>query len=168
MTNKSVSEVRADVRLKRPRRSAWPRNVGIGRLQDAAALRIVGGLAVLALAACAPLSGPPSSAGLASAGAKTPPARDIMTFALPPDALGAHDPQLTAVLGKAGALAAAQKQPATILVTALGQDFRYINQALWNGVPAPHAANVRLENRTAGPNQPYTVTIKTSDKGSGT
>jgi hypothetical protein len=86
-----------------------------------------------------------------------------MTFVIPPDALGAHDPQLTAVLTKAGALAAAQKRPATIQVAALAQDFRYLNQALWNGVPAQRAGYVRLENLTVSASQPYSVTIRMQD-----
>ncbi len=85
---------------------------------------------------------------------------EIMSFTVPPDALGARDPQLTAVLAKAGALAAAQKQPTTILVTALGQDLPYLNQSIWRGVPAQHAAKLSLDNLTAGANQPYSVSIK--------
>jgi hypothetical protein len=85
---------------------------------------------------------------------------EIMSFTIPPDALGARDPQLTAVLAKAGALAAAQKQPTTILVTALGQDLPYLNQSIWRGVPAQHAAKLSLDNLTAGANQPYSVSIK--------
>ncbi|MGF6726275.1 hypothetical protein P3T43_005664 [Paraburkholderia sp. GAS41] len=85
---------------------------------------------------------------------------EIMSFTIPPDALGARDPQLTAVLGKVGALAATQKQPTTILVTALGQDFPYLNQAIWRGVPAQHAVKLSLDNLTVGANQPYSVSIK--------
>ncbi|CBJ41867.1 hypothetical protein AB6Q13_18180 [Ralstonia solanacearum] len=119
--------------------------------------RLTGGAAILALVGCAQLPLPPGSTPQANRG----PSGEIMTFTIPPDALGAHDPQLTAVLTKAGALAAAQRQPATILVTALTQDFRYLNQALWNGVPAQRASHVHLENLTVGASQPYTVTIKT-------
>ncbi len=120
--------------------------------------RLTSGAAILALVGCAQLPSPSQgSAQQASRG----PTGEIMTFTLPPDALGAHDPQLTAVLTKAGALAAAQRQSTTILVTALAQDFRYLNQALWNGVPAPRASHVHLENLTVGASQPYTVTIKT-------
>jgi hypothetical protein len=85
---------------------------------------------------------------------------EIMSFTIPPDALGARDPQLTAVLAKAGALAAAQPQPAAIRVTALGQDFPYLNQAIWRGVPAQRKARLTLENLTAGANQTYTVSIR--------
>jgi hypothetical protein len=67
------------------------------------------------------------------------------------------------VLTKAGALAAAQKRPATIQVAALAQDFRYLNQALWYGVPAQRASYVRLENLTVSATQPYSVTIRTQD-----
>jgi len=114
---------------------------------------------LLALVGCAQL---PAQAPGASA-ARTASASEIMTFTIPPDALGAHDPQLTAVLTKAGALAAAQKRPAVIQVAALAQDFRYLNQALWNGVPAQRAASVRLENLTVSASQPYSVTIRTQD-----
>ncbi|MGA3249673.1 MAG: hypothetical protein ABSD12_16175 [Paraburkholderia sp.] len=91
---------------------------------------------------------------------KPPVTTEIMSFTIPPDALGARDPQLTAVLAKAGALAATQKQPTTILVTALGQDFPYLNQAIWRGVPAQHAVKLSLDNLTAGANQPYSVSVK--------
>lgn len=112
-------------------------------------------VALFALSGCAPL--PPVSATQPE---KPPVAADIMTFTIPPDALGARDPQLTAVLAKAGALAAAQKQPTTILVTALGQDFTYLNQAIWRGVPAQHAVKLSLDNLTAGASQPYSVSIR--------
>ena len=112
-------------------------------------------VALLALAGCAQM--PPVTATQAP---KPPVSNEIMSFTIPPDALGARDPQLTAVLAKAGALAAAQKQPTTILVTALGQDFPYLNQAIWRGVPAQHAVKLSLDNLTAGANQPYSVSIK--------
>jgi hypothetical protein len=115
--------------------------------------------AMLTLVGCAQL---PSQTSASHSGRATP-ATEVMTFTIPPDALGAHDPQLTAVLTKAGALAASQRQPTTILVAALAQDFRYINQALWNGVPAPRANNVHLENLTVNASQPYSVTIKTQE-----
>jgi hypothetical protein len=112
-------------------------------------------VALLALAGCAQM--PPVTATQAP---KPPVSNEIMSFTIPPDALGARDPQLTAVLAKAGALAAAQKQPTTILVTALGQDLPYLNQAIWRGVPAQHAVRLSLDNLTAGANQPYSVSIK--------
>ncbi|CAJ0716184.1 MULTISPECIES: hypothetical protein [Ralstonia] len=114
--------------------------------------------ALLALAGCAQMP-----AQTPAPVARTAPTGEVMTFAIPPDALGAHDPQLTAVLTKAGALAAAQKRSATIQVAALAQDFRYLNQALWNGVPAQRAGYVRLENLTVSASQPYSVTIRTQD-----
>lgn len=117
-------------------------------------------VALLGLAGCAQL---PAQTPAATPVARTAPAGEVMTFTIPPDALGAHDPQLTAVLTKAGALAAAQKRPATIQVAALAQDFRYLNQALWNGVPAQRAGYVRLENLTVSASQPYSVTIRTQD-----
>lgn len=123
--------------------------------------RLAAGAALLALVGCAQLPSPVPTA--AAPAARAAQAGDVMTFTIPPDALGAHDPQLTAVLTKAGALAAAQKRPATIQVAALAQDFRYLNQALWNGVPAPRAGHVRLENLTVSASQPYSVTIRTQD-----
>ncbi|AET88982.1 MULTISPECIES: hypothetical protein [Caballeronia] len=90
---------------------------------------------------------------------------DILRFEIPADALGARDPQLSAILAKAGALAAAQKQPTTILVTALAQDFPYLNQAIWKGVPAKHAVRLSLENLTASARQPYSVSIKPTQGG---
>ena len=68
---------------------------------------------------------------------------------------------LAAVLTKAGALAAAQPQSTVVLVTALGQDFAYLNQAVWKGVPAQRMSKVSFENRTAGLGQPYSVSIRT-------
>jgi type IV pilus biogenesis protein CpaD/CtpE len=106
-------------------------------------------VALLTLAGCAQVP-----AVTATQPQKPPVTNEIMSFTIPPDA------QLTAVLAKAGALAAAQKQPTTILVTALGQDFPYLNQAIWRGVPAQHAVKLSLDNLTAGPNQPYSVSIK--------
>jgi hypothetical protein len=96
---------------------------------------------------------------------KPAPVADIIRFEIPADALGARDPQLTAILAKAGALAAAQKQPTTILVTALAQDFPYLNQAIWKGVPARHTVRLNLENLTAGARQPYSVSIKPTQGG---
>jgi hypothetical protein len=89
------------------------------------------------------------------------PANEVISFDIPPDALGARDPQLTAVLARAGALAAAQAQPTVVLVTALGQDFAYLNQAVWKGVPTQRTTRVNFENRTAGLGQPYSVSIRT-------
>jgi hypothetical protein len=107
------------------------------------------------MAGCAQLP-----ANTASQADKPPVSNDVISFAIPPDALGARDPQLSAVLAKAGALAASQKQPTTILVTALGQDLPYLNQAIWRGVPSQHPAKLSLENQTAGGNQPYSVSIR--------
>jgi len=111
-------------------------------------------VAVLALAGCAQM---PSST--ATRPDKAP--NEVISFEIPADALGARDPQLTAVLAKAGALAAAQKQSTVVLVTALGQDFTYLNQAVWRGVPAQRMTKVSFENRTAGLGQPYSVSIRT-------
>lgn len=116
-------------------------------------------VALLAVTGCAQLQ----TQTPATSTARTAPTGEVLTFTIPPDALGAHDPQLTSVLTKAGALAAAQKRPATIQVAALTQDFRYLNQALWNGVPAQRANYVHLENLTVSASQPYSVTIRTQD-----
>jgi hypothetical protein len=111
-------------------------------------------LAVLFVTGCAQLQQQPNTAQ-----AEKPAVSNvIMKFDIPADALGARDPQLTAVLAKAGALAAAQKQPTVIRVTALGQDFKYINQAIWRGVPQ-QGLKPTLENLTTGANQTYSVSI---------
>lgn len=112
-------------------------------------------LVFLAMTGCAQLQ-----SGDAARNDKSAAAGDVMTFAIPPDALGARDPQLSAVLAKAGAVAASQKKPTTILVIALSQDFTYLNQAIWKGVPAQHAQKITLENQTAGLGQPYSVSIR--------
>ncbi len=125
------------------------------RLPLSSALWLAGGAALLGMAGCARLP--------AAAPAESRATGEVFRFALPPDALGARDPQLTAVLGKAGTLAAAQKQPATILVSALGQDFPYLNHALWAGVPARAGTRVRLENLTVGAGQPYSVAIRIAE-----
>ena len=109
----------------------------------------------IAVTGCAPMP-----AASTAATDKPAPSADLLRFEIPADALGARDPQLSAILAKAGALAAAQKQPTTILVTALAQDFPYINQAIWKGVPARHTIRLSLENLTAGARQPYSVSIK--------
>ncbi|CAM2153317.1 MULTISPECIES: hypothetical protein [Paraburkholderia] len=118
-------------------------------------------LAVLAVTGCAQLpQGNTAQSGNAPASAS------VLRFDIPADALGARDPQLSAVLAKAGALAAAQKQPTVIRVTALGQDLRYINEAIWKGVPARQAQKPVLENLTAGANQTYSVAIEPPKTGS--
>lgn len=112
-------------------------------------------LALLAVTGCAQLQ----QANTAQAD-KPPMPGDIMHFDIPADALGARDPQLSAVLAKAGSLAAAQKQPTVIRVTALGQDLPYINQAIWKGVQQQQGLKPTLENLTAGANQTYSVSIR--------
>ncbi len=126
-----------------------------GALARRLAMALPGAAALLVMAGCAQL--PAFTAAQAPA-----PENVIASFVIPPDALGARDAQLAGVLAKAGALAARQKQPATIVVTALGQDLPYLNQAIWKGVPAQRSAAVHLENLTAGASQPYSVTIKTA------
>jgi hypothetical protein len=114
----------------------------------------------IAVTGCAPMP----AASTAQTDKPAAPA-DIIRFEIPADALGARDPQLTAILAKAGALAAAQKQPTTILVTALAQDFPYLNQSIWKGVPSKHTVKLSLENLTAGARQPYSVAIKPTQGG---
>ena len=114
-------------------------------------------LIALALTGCAQL--PAVTATQPDKPVPTPP-NEVLSFTIPPDALGAHDPQLAAVLAKAGSLAAAQKRPTTIRVTAMAQDFRYLNQAIWKGVPAQRSAEISFENLTAGMSQTYSVSIK--------
>ena len=115
---------------------------------------------VALLTGCAPVQ--PVTTAVAPPPKPVKPANEVIDFTIPPDALGAHDPQLTAILAKAGSLAAAQKHPTTIRVIALTQDFRYLNQAIWRGVPPQRAADITLENLTAGMADPYSVSIKTT------
>ena len=117
-------------------------------------------LAVLAVTGCAQLH-PADSAQADKPGVSGA----ILRFDIPADALGAHDPQLSAVLAKAGALAAAQKRPTVIRVTALGQDLRYINESIWKGVPVHSSNKPVLENLTAGANQTYSVSIEPLQSG---
>jgi hypothetical protein len=93
----------------------------------------------------------------------TPAPGKIADFVIPADALGARDPQLSAVLIKTGALAARQPRPTTITVAALPQDFGYLNQAIRRGIPSQRAMSVRIENMTVGTCQPYRVQVKTAD-----
>ena len=116
--------------------------------------------AAFAVTGCAPM--PAASTAQIDKPAASP---EILRFEIPADALGAHDPQLAAILAKAGALAAAQKQPTTILVTALAQDLPYLNQAIWKGVPPRHTVRLSLENMTASARQPYSVLIKPTQGG---
>ncbi|MBY4722078.1 MULTISPECIES: hypothetical protein [Burkholderia] len=83
----------------------------------------------------------------------------LVDFVIPADALGARDPQLTALLTKVGALASKQSQPMTIRVAALPQDFGYLNQSIKRGIATPRAAAVRVENVAAGSCRPYSVQV---------
>ncbi|WP_174490608.1 hypothetical protein [Paraburkholderia oxyphila] len=114
----------------------------------------------MAMAGCAQLH-PADTANAEKPAAPTA----VMRFDIPADALGARDPQLATVLAKAGALAAAQKQPTVIRVTALGQDLRYLNEAIWKGVPPRQSLKPALENVTAGANQTYSVSIEPLQSG---
>ncbi len=118
-------------------------------------------IAVFVVTGCAQM---PAQKATAQADKPLVPA-DVISFEIPADALGARDPQLAVVLAKAGVLAAAQKQPTTILVTALAQDFPFINQAIWKGVPVRHAVKLSLENLTASARQPYSVSLKPTQGG---
>lgn len=124
-------------------------------------MRVVFLLAVLFFTGCAQLQ-PASTAPVS----KPAVSNALLRFDIPADALGARDPQLSAVLAKAGALAAAQKQPTVIRVTALGSDLKYINEAIWKGVPPLQARKPALENLTAGANQTYSVSIEPLHPGS--
>nr|WP_319022334.1 hypothetical protein [Burkholderia sp. Z1] len=83
----------------------------------------------------------------------------LVDFVIPADALGARDPQLTALLAKVGALASKQTQPMTIRVAALPQDFGYLNQSLRRGIATPRGTSVRVENVAAGSCRPYSVQV---------
>jgi hypothetical protein len=114
--------------------------------------------AILALAGCAQFAPKPAAQTEAPAAP-----HDVFSFTIPPDALGARDPQLASVLGKAGALAAAQDQPTTIRVTAQVQDFPYLNQAIRRGVPVQRIEKITLENLAASPSQAWSVSIRPTD-----
>lgn len=92
-----------------------------------------------------------------------PASTNIVDFVIPADALGAHDPQLTEVLGKVGTLAAKQPQPTTVVIAALAQDFPYLNQAVQRGIPARHGNIVNIENVATGSCQPYSVQVKPTE-----
>ncbi|KVT91168.1 hypothetical protein WK59_04875 [Burkholderia ubonensis] len=83
----------------------------------------------------------------------------LVDFVIPADALGARDPQLTAVLAKVGALASKQPQPMTIRVAAPPQDFGYLNQSIRRGIATQRAGAVRVENVAAGSCRPYSVQV---------
>ncbi|RQR67654.1 hypothetical protein DIE19_00440 [Burkholderia sp. Bp9126] len=83
----------------------------------------------------------------------------LVDFVIPADALGARDPQLTAVLAKVGALAGKQSQPMTIRVAALPQDFGYLNQSVRRGMSSQRIASVRVENVAAGSCMPYSIQL---------
>lgn len=119
-------------------------------------------LIVAALSGCAQLQAMRSD-GTPTASAISHPSIKIVDFTIPPDALGAHDPHLAAVLAKAGALASKQTQPTTIVIAALAQDFPYLNQAVKRGIAPARAAQVRLDDVTVGSCQPYSVQIKPTE-----
>ncbi|MEX3955906.1 hypothetical protein [Trinickia sp. EG282A] len=117
-------------------------------------------LAVAVLAGCAQLQTDANRHGQPPA---QPASTSIVDFVIPPDALGARDPQLTDVLGKVGTLAAKQPQSTTVVIAALAQDFPYLNQAVQRGIPARHGNIVNIENVTTGSCQPYSVQVKPTE-----
>lgn len=119
-------------------------------------------LVVAALSGCAQLQalrsdGPQQSASASQTSTK------IVDFTIPPDALGARDPHLTAVLAKVGAVASKQPQPTTIRVAALAQDFPYLNQAIKRGIAPSRAGSIQLEDAAVGSCQPYSVQVKPTE-----
>ena len=117
---------------------------------------------VAAFAGCAQLQGMRPDAGTADAKAQ-PAAASVVDLVIPPDALGARDPQLGDVLAKVGAVAAKQPLPTTIVIAALAQDFGYLDQAVRRGIPRERAAAVRIDNVTTGSCQPYSVRVKPAE-----
>lgn len=126
-------------------------------------MRLLASLFVMAaFAGCAQLQAMHPDAGNADAKAQ-PTTAGVVDFIIPPDALGARDPQLSEVLAKVGAVAAKQPQPTTIVVAALAQDFGYLDQAVRRGIPRERAAAVRIDNVTTGSCQPYSVRVKPTE-----
>ncbi len=123
---------------------------------------LFGLLIVAVLSGCAQLQAMRSSDPSPSPPTVQAPAK-IVDIAIPADALGARDPHLTAVLAKVGAVASKQPQPTTIVIAALTQDFPYLNQSVKRGIAPSRAAQVRLENVTAGSCQPYSVQVKPTE-----
>jgi hypothetical protein len=127
-------------------------------------VKLLASLVVVAvLAGCAQLQGPNQDAS-ARTDIHTPAAPPkLVDFVIPPDALGARDPQLTSVLTKVGALASKQLQPTTIVVSALPQDFAYLNQSVKRGIASQRAGSVRMENVAVGSCQPYSIQLKPTE-----
>jgi len=117
-------------------------------------------IAVAALAGCAQLPPELNQLGNRLLGTNQQATAPVIDFVVPADALAARDPQLTGVLGKAGALAAKQPKATTIVVSANAQDFAYMNQAIRAGIPAQRVAAVTFENVTAAPGRASSVQIK--------
>lgn len=118
--------------------------------------------AVAALAGCAQLQAMNTDTGKVDAKAQ-PGATSVVDIVIPPDALGARDPQLTEVLAKVGAVAAKQSQPTTIVIAALAQDFGYLDQAVRRGIPHQRAAAVRIDNVATGSCQPYSIRVRPTE-----
>ena len=123
---------------------------------------VISVLIVAALSGCAQLQAMKSD-GTPAAAAVGRPSAKMVDFTIPPDALGARDPHLTAVLAKVGALASKQTQSTTIVIAALAQDFPYLNQAVKRGIAPARAAQVQLDDVTVGSCQPYSVQIKPTE-----
>ncbi|WP_179403693.1 hypothetical protein [Burkholderia guangdongensis] len=114
-------------------------------------------IVVAALTGCAQFQ-PGRQDASARGDVSAPPAK-LVDFVVPADALGARDPQLTALLAKVGMVASKQPQPTTIRVAATPPDFGYLNQSIRRGIAAQRAAYVRVENVAVGSCQPYSIQI---------
>lgn len=126
-------------------------------------MKLLASLVVVAvLAGCAQLQGPNQDASARTDHSPAAPPK-LVDFVIPPDALGARDPQLTSVLTKVGALASKQLQPTTIVVSALPQDFAYLNQSVKRGIASQRAGSVRVENVAVGSCQPYSIQLKPTE-----
>jgi len=119
-------------------------------------------LVVVALSGCAQLQAMRSD-GQAPQASTSQTQTKIVDFVIPPDALGARDPHLSAVLAKVGAVAAKQPQPTTVVIAALAQDFSYLNQSVKRGIAVSRAGSVQIENVAVGSCQPYSVQVRPTE-----
>lgn len=117
---------------------------------------------VAALSGCAQLQAMRSNGQAPQASASQAQVK-LVDLVIPPDALGARDPHLSAVLAKVGAVAAKQPQPTTVVIAALAADFPYLNQSVKRGITASRAASVQIENVAVGSCQPYSVQVKPTE-----
>lgn len=119
-------------------------------------------LIVAALSGCAQLQAMRTDGAQSSASVPQVPAK-IVDITIPADALGARDPQLTAVLAKVGAVASKQPRQTTIVIAALAQDFPYLNQSVKRGIVQSRAGSVLVEDITVGSCQPYSIQVKPTE-----